>query len=53
MKLIDLPKEQNYQLKQVSLKEIVDKFPDKVVKVVDREKDTVLHLSNMRIIFQK
>ena len=53
MKLIDLPEEQNYQLNQVSLKEIVAKFPDKVVKVVDREKDTVLHLSNMRIIFKK
>ena len=53
MKLINLPKEQNYQLKQISLKEIVDKFPDKVVKVVDREKDTVLYLSTMRIIFQK
>ena len=53
MKLINLPKEQNYQLKQISLKEIVDKFPDKVVKVMDREKDTVLYLSTMRIIFQK
>ena len=53
MKLINLPKEQNYQLKQISLKEIVDKFPDKVVKVMDREKDTVLYLSTMRIVFQK
>jgi len=53
MKLIKLPKEQNYELKQISLREIVDKYPDKVVKVVDRKKDTVLYLNNMRIIFSK
>ena len=53
MKLIKLPENQRYQLKQISLREIVDKYPDKVVKVVDRKKNTVLYLNNMRIIFQK
>jgi|TARA_R110002124_G_scaffold244549_1_gene409644 ribosomal protein S17E len=40
-----------YRLKKVSIKEIVDKYPDKVVDAYTEGKNAVLVLDNMRIKF--
>lgn len=40
-----------YRLEKLSMKEIVDKYPDKVVTVYNEGKDAVLVLDNMRIKF--
>jgi len=42
-----------YRLKKVSIKEIVDKYPDKVVDAYTEGKNAVLVLDNMRIKFTK
>ena len=42
-----------YRLKNISIKEIMDKYPDKVVGVRDRKKDSVLILDTCRIVFPK
>ncbi len=40
-----------YRLKKISMKEIVDKYPDKVVDAYTEGKNAVLVLDNMRIKF--
>tara|TARA_R110002126_G_scaffold25218_1_gene86573 strand:+ start:256 stop:429 length:174 start_codon:yes stop_codon:yes gene_type:complete len=40
-----------YRLKKVSIKEIVDKYPDKVVDAYTEGKNAVLVLDNMKIKF--
>lgn len=40
-----------YLLEKLSMKEIVDKYPDKVVNVYNEGKYAVLVLDNMRIKF--
>tara|TARA_R100000781_G_scaffold17056_3_gene13672 strand:- start:543 stop:713 length:171 start_codon:yes stop_codon:yes gene_type:complete len=40
-----------YRLEKVSIKEIVDKYPDKVVDAYTEGKNAVLVLDNMRIKF--
>ena len=41
------------RLEQISIKEIMDKYPDLVCDVVDRDRDTVLVMSKCKIIFRK
>ena len=45
----------DYLLENISIKEIMDKYPDKVIKkgVIDRERDTVLILDTCKIIIRK
>tara|TARA_Y100000593_G_C4054144_1_gene211154 strand:+ start:173 stop:370 length:198 start_codon:yes stop_codon:yes gene_type:complete len=45
------PEFSKYVLKNLNIREIVDKYPDKVVKVYTEGKHAVLQLSNMRIKF--
>ena len=40
-----------YRLEKISIKEIVDKYPDKVVDAYTEGKNAVLVLDNMRIKF--
>ena len=40
-----------YRLEKISMKEIVDKYPDKVVDAYTEGKNAVLVLDNMRIKF--
>ena len=40
-----------YRLEKISMKEIVDKYPDKIVDVYNEGKNAVLVLDNMRIKF--
>ena len=44
-----------YLLKNITIKEIMNKYPDKVMKkgVIDRERDTVLILDTCKIIIRK
>ena len=43
----------NYVLDSINIKELVDKYPDKVVDVVDRERDTVIIMDTCRIVIKK
>ena len=45
----------DYALETVTVKEIMNKYPDKVIKkgVIDRERDTVLILDTWKIIIRK
>ena len=45
------PRPLNYVLKSLNIKEIMDKYPDKVVEVYNEGKHAILQLSNMRIKF--
>jgi len=42
-----------YKLETISIKEIAEKYPDKVMGAIDREKDIVLVLDTCRIRFMK
>ena len=48
----DLP-DGDYSLKIVNVKELLDKYPDKVVDVIDRERDTVVVMDTCRLIIKK
>ena len=41
------------RLENISIKEIMDKYPDLVCDVVDRDKETLLIMSKCKIIFRK
>ena len=45
----------HYLLKNITIKEIMNKYPDMVMKkgVIDRERDTVLILDTCKIIIRK
>jgi len=43
----------HYKLGNISIKEIMDKYPDKAMYVIDRKKETVLVLDSCKIIFRK
>ncbi len=43
----------DYSLKIVNVKELLDKYPDKVVDVIDRERDTVVVMDTCRLIIKK
>ena len=49
---IDIP-DGDYNLTQLTVKEIIDKYPDKVVDVINRKKDVVLILDTCRIVMRK
>tara|TARA_R100000458_G_C8154777_1_gene161144 strand:- start:252 stop:428 length:177 start_codon:yes stop_codon:yes gene_type:complete len=40
-----------YRLQSINIKEIINKYPDKVVDVYNEGKHAVLQLSNMKIKF--
>ena len=48
----DLP-DGDYSLAKVDIKEIVDKYPDKVVDIIDRERDVVIVMDTCKIILRK
>jgi|TARA_R100001530_G_scaffold39832_1_gene30706 hypothetical protein len=48
----DLP-EGDYSLTRVGIKEIVDKYPDKVVDIIDRERDVVIVMDTCKLILRK
>ena len=52
MDTIDLP-DGDYNLTQVSVKELIDKYPDKVMDIIDRKKDVVIVLDSCKIIMRK
>ena len=43
----------HYKLENISIKEIMNKYPDKVMDAVDRKKDTVLVMDTCKIVFRK
>ena len=49
---IDIP-DGDYNLTQVTVKEIMDKYPDKVMDVINRKKDVVIVLDTCKIIMRK
>ena len=49
---IDIP-DGDYNLTQVTIKEIIDKYPDKVVDIINRRKDVVIVLDTCKIIMRK
>jgi len=43
----------DYALETVTVKEIMNKYPDKVVDVLDRERDIVVVMDTCKIIMRK
>ena len=43
----------DYALETVTIKEIINKYPDKVVDVIDRERDIVVVMDTCKIIMRK
>ena len=43
----------DYALETVTVKEIMNKYPDKVVDVLDRERDIVVVMDTCKIIMKK
>ena len=43
----------NYRLETVTIKEIMNKYPDKVVDIIDRERDIVVVMDTCKIIMKK
>ena len=41
------------KLENISIKEIMDKYPDLVCDVIDRDKDIILVMSKCKIVFRK
>jgi len=52
MDTINLP-DGDYNLTQVSIKELIDKYPDKVMDIIDRKRDVVIVLDTCKIIMRK
>ena len=48
----DIP-DGNYVLKNINVKELMDKYPDKVVDIIDRKKDIVVIMDTCRIVIKK
>ena len=49
---IDIP-DGDYNLTQLTIKEFMDKYPDKVIDVINRNKDVVIVLDTCKIIMRK
>ena len=49
---IDIPDE-DYNLTQITIKEIIDKYPDKVMDVINRKKEVIIVLDTCKIIMRK
>ena len=43
----------DYTLETVTIKEIMNKYPDKVVDILDRERDIVVVMDTCKIIMRK
>jgi len=43
----------DYALETVTIKEIMNKYPDKVVDILDRERDIVVVMDTCKIIMRK
>ena len=43
----------DYALETVTIKEIINKYPDKVVDIIDRERDIVVVMDTCKIIMRK
>ncbi len=43
----------DYSLETVTIKEIINKYPDKVVDIIDRERDIVVVMDTCKIIMRK
>jgi len=43
----------SYRLNSLHIKEILTKYPDKVVSVVDRDRDTVVIMDTCRLVLTK
>jgi len=52
MDTINLP-DGDYNLTQVSVKELINKYPDKVMEIIDRKRDVVIVLDTCKIIMRK
>ena len=48
----DLP-DGDYSLNKIDIREIVDKYPDKVVDIIDRERDVVIVMDTCKLILRK
>ena len=48
----DVP-DAEWSLTRVDIKEIIDKYPDKVVEIIDRNKDVVVVMDTCRLILRK
>ena len=48
----DMP-DGDYALETVTIKEIMNKYPDKVVNILDRERDIVVVMDTCKIIMRK
>ena len=48
----DLP-DGDYSLNRVDIKEIINKYPDKVVDIIDRERDVVVVMDTCKLILRK
>ena len=53
MKKIQVTQYSQDKLKVISMKEIMNEYPDKVVDVINRKNDAVLVLDTCRIVFRK
>ena len=42
-----------WSLTRVDIKEIINKYPDKVVDIIDRERDVVIVMDTCRIVLRK
>ena len=48
----DVP-DAEWSLSRVDIKNIIDKYPDKVVDVIDRQRDVVVVMDTCRLIIRK
>jgi len=48
----DVP-DAEWSLSRVDIKDIIDKYPDKVVNVIDRERDVVIVMDTCKLIMRK
>ena len=48
----DMP-DAEWSLCRVDIKDIIDKYPDKVVDIVDRERDVMIVMDTCRLILRK
>ena len=48
----DVP-DAEWSLTRVDIKEIIDKYPDKVVEIIDRNNDVVVVMDTCRLILRK
>jgi hypothetical protein len=48
----DIP-DAEWSLTRVDIKDIIDKYPDKVANIIDRERDVVIVMDTCKIILRK